>query len=212
VEPIQAEAGIIEPEFDFLRKVRARCDQTGALLVLDEVQTGMGRTGRLFAFEHYGVIPDVLCLAKSFGGGMPLGAFIASKELMSQLTFDPPLGHITTFGGHPVSCAAGLVAQQVVEREGLMAHCLSMEQRYRDGMKHPLIKGVRGRGLFLAVVLHDGVDLGKFIARSFVNGLVIDRFLFAGDAFRIAPPLIISEQEVDDSMDRVLNTLDGMVK
>jgi acetylornithine/succinyldiaminopimelate/putrescine aminotransferase len=212
MEPIQAEAGIIEPEFDFLRKVRARCDQTGAFLVLDEVQTGMGRTGRLFAFEHYGVIPDVLCLAKSFGGGMPLGAFIASKELMSQLTFDPPLGHITTFGGHPVSCAAGLAAQQVVEREGLMTHCLSMEQRYRNGMKHPLIRGVRGRGLFLAVVLHDGVDIGEFIARSFVNGLVIDRFLFAGDAFRIAPPLIISEKEVDDSMDRVLTTLDGMVK
>jgi acetylornithine/N-succinyldiaminopimelate aminotransferase len=210
VEPIQAEAGIIEPRGDFLLKVRERCNETGALLILDEIQTGMGRTGKLFAFEHYGVVPDILCLAKSFGGGMPLGAFISSREIMSKFTFDPPLGHITTFGGHPVSCAAGLSAQEVVEKDGLMDHALEMEKRYRAGLKHPKVKEIRGRGLFLAVVLHEGADVGAFILKAFENGLVIDRFLFSGDSFRIAPPLIISEREVDESVSRVLATLDAL--
>jgi acetylornithine/N-succinyldiaminopimelate aminotransferase len=210
VEPIQAEAGIIEPEDGFLRKIRERCNATGALLVLDEIQTGMGRTGKLFAFEHYGVEPDILCLAKSFGGGMPLGAFISSKERMGSFTHDPPMGHITTFGGHPVCCAAGLAAQRVVERSGLMEHALRMEQCYRSGLRHPLINRVRGRGLFLAVVLDGRVKIGDFIARAFRNGLVIDRFLFSADSFRIAPPLIISETEVNESVGRVLATLDSM--
>ena len=210
IEPIQAEAGIIEPEDDFLLKVRERCDATGALLILDEIQTGMGRTGSLLASEHYEVCPDILCLAKSFGGGMPLGAFIAPKELMSKLTFDPPLGHITTFGGHPVSCAAGVAAQKVVENEGLMEHALKMEQRYRAGLKHSLIKSIRGRGLFLAVVLKEGVDVGAFISRAFENGMVIDQFLFSGDSFRIAPPLIITEEEVARSIKLVLATLDQL--
>ncbi len=210
IEPIQAEAGIIEPEDDFLLKVRERCDATGALLILDEIQTGMGRTGSLLASEHYEVCPDILCLAKSFGGGMPLGAFIAPKELMSKLTFDPPLGHITTFGGHPMSCAAGVAAQKVVENEGLMEHALKMEQRYRAGLKHSLIKSIRGRGLFLAVVLKEGVDVGAFISRAFENGMVIDQFLFSGDSFRIAPPLIITEEEVARSIKLVLATLDQL--
>jgi len=212
IEPIQAEAGIVEPAGDYLARVRKQCDEVGALLILDEIQTGMGRTGKLMAFEHFDVIPDILCLAKSFGGGMPLGAFISSKELMSKLTFDPPLGHITTFGGHPVSCAAGLAAQKVVEEEGLMEHALQLEQRYRTGLKHPLIRGMRGRGLFLAVELEQGVDVSQFIARAFDNGLVIDQFLFSSDSFRIAPPLIISEKEVGESIDKVLFTLDELLK
>ncbi|MFH0757467.1 MAG: aspartate aminotransferase family protein [Bacteroidota bacterium] len=212
VEPIQAEAGIIEPETGFLPAVRKRCDEAGALLIFDEIQTGMGRTGNLFAFEHYGVVPDILCLAKSFGGGMPLGAFISSKEVMSKLTFDPPLGHITTFGGHPVCCAAGLAAQRVVERDGLMKHALEMEQLYRKGLNHPLIRGIRGRGLFLAVVLKEGVDVGDFLARAFQNGLVIDQFLFSSDSFRIAPPLVISPEEVDHSIKLVRSTLDEIIK
>ena len=211
VEPIQAEAGIIEPEGDFLLKVRERCDAVGALLILDEIQTGMGRTGKLFAFEHYGVVPDILCLAKSFGGGMPLGAFVAPKELMGKFTFDPPLGHITTFGGHPVSCAAGLAAQEVVEKEGLMGHALVMEKQYRAGLKHPLVKEIRGKGLFLAVVLKDGVDVGAFISGAFENGLVIDRFLFSADSFRIAPPLVITANEVNDSIGQVLKTLNALL-
>ena len=212
VEPIQAEAGIIEPRNNFLTRIRERCDQVGALLILDEIQTGMGRTGKLFAFEHYGVVPDIICLAKSFGGGMPLGAFISSKDIMSKLTFDPPLGHITTFGGHPVSCAAGSAVQKVVEEEKLMAHSVRMENRYRQGLKHPLIKSVRGRGLLLAVVLDEEVDLPRFISNAFENQLVIDQFLFSDNSFRIAPPLIITSEEVDDSIQRVLATLNwGMI-
>ena len=210
VEPIQAEAGIIEPVGDFLKQLRIKCDEVGALLILDEVQTGMGRTGKLMAFEYYDIVPDIICLAKSFGGGMPLGAFIASRELMSKLTFDPPLGHITTFGGHPVSCAAGLAAQKVVEEEGLMAHAMKMEQRYRDALKHSMITGIRGRGLFLAVVLDREVQVNRFISRAFENGLIIDQFLFSDNAFRIAPPLIISDQEVDETVQRILATLNGL--
>jgi acetylornithine/succinyldiaminopimelate/putrescine aminotransferase len=172
----------------------------------------MGRTGSLFAFEHEGVVPDILCLAKSFGGGMPLGAFISSREIMSKLTLDPPLGHITTFGGHPVSCAAGLAAQTVVEKQDLMKHALRMEKRYRSSLIHPLIRGVRGKGLFLAVVLIEGVDVERFISRAFDNGLVIDQFLFSDDSFRIAPPLIISQREVDDSIQRILATLDWLLQ
>jgi acetylornithine/succinyldiaminopimelate/putrescine aminotransferase len=212
LEPIQAEAGIIEPEDDFLAKIRARCDQVGALMVLDEIQTGMGRTGKFMAFEHEGVVPDILCVAKSFGGGMPLGAIIAPKTLMRHFTFDPPLGHITTFGGHPLSCAAGLAAQKVVEQDGLMNRALEMESRYRKKLKHPLIRSIRGRGLFLAVSLLNEVDVSRFISRAFENGLVIDQFLFSDDAFRIAPPLIISEEEADLSMERVLATLDDLMK
>jgi acetylornithine/N-succinyldiaminopimelate aminotransferase len=210
VEPIQAEAGIIEPVEGFLRKVRDKCDEVGALMILDEIQTGMGRTGKFMAFQHYGVVPDILCLAKSFGGGMPLGAFIASKELMSNLTFDPPLGHITTFGGHPVCCAAGMAAQKFVEQERLMAHAVEMEQCYRSGLKHPLIKHIRGKGLFLAVVLVEGVDVSRFISKAFENGLVIDQFLFSDDSFRIAPPLIISEIQVNESIERVIAALDSL--
>ena len=207
-EPIQAEAGIIEPEQGFLSKLQERCNQTGALLILDEIQTGMGRTGKLFAMGHYGVEPDILCLAKSFGGGMPLGAFISSREIMRTLTYDPPLGHITTFGGHPVSCAAGLAAQRVVEEQSLMEHALEMEMRYRNGLRHPFIREIRGRGLFLSVVLDEGIDVGKFISAAFENGLVIDRFLFSDDSFRVAPPLVIRKEEVSETTDRILTTLD----
>jgi acetylornithine/succinyldiaminopimelate/putrescine aminotransferase len=212
LEPIQAEAGIIEPEKAYLSKVWERCREVGALLILDEIQTGMGRTGRLMAFEHYGVQPDILCLAKSFGGGMPLGAFISSKELMENFTFDPPLGHITTFGGHPVCCAAGLAAQKVVEGNDLMGRALHLESRYRKGLNHSLIRGVRGKGLFLAVQLAEGVNVATFISHAFMQGLIIDQFLFSEDSFRIAPPLIITEEEVDLSMERILGALDEMMK
>ena len=212
LEPIQAEAGIIEPELDFLFKVRERCTKVGALMILDEIQTGMGRTGKFMAFEHYRVHPDILCLAKSFGGGMPLGAFISSKELMAKFTFDPPLGHITTFGGHPVSCAAGLAAQKVVEQDNMMDRAMEMEYRYRKGLKHPLIREIRGKGLFLAVKLAEEVNVSDFISLAFKNGLIIDQFLFSDDSFRIAPPLVISPKELDLSMVKVLATLDTISK
>lgn len=210
VEPIQAEAGIVEPAEGFMSRIRERCDQTGTLLIMDEIQTGMGRTGKLFAFEHSGIIPDILCLAKSFGGGMPLGAFIASREVMKELTYDPPLGHITTFGGHPVCCAAALAAQEVVEKERLMEHALMMEKQYRDGLSHSLIREIRGRGLFLAVNIDKRKDLGQFLDLAFKNGLIIDRFLFSDDSFRVAPPLIISKQEVDHSIRMILQSLEAL--
>jgi len=212
IEPIQAEAGIIEPEEAYLTLVRDRCHKVGAMMILDEIQTGMGRTGKLMAFEHYGVQPDILCLAKSFGGGMPLGAFISSRDVMTNFTFDPPLGHITTFGGHPVSCAAGLAAQRVVEQSGLMARALQLESRYRKGLNHSLIRGVRGRGLFLAVQLTEGVDVASFIHHAYKQGLIMDQFLFSGDSFRIAPPLVITEKEVDLSLERILGALDLLIK
>lgn len=210
MEPIMSEAGIILPENNFLEKVRNRCNETGTLLVFDEIQNGMGRTGKMLACDHYGVVPDILCLAKSFGGGMPLGAFISSREIMNHLTFNPPLGHITTFGGHPVSCAAGLAAQQVIENEGLAEHALEMEKRYRAQLKHRLIKGVRGYGLFLSVILKDGVEIGTFISNAFENGLIMDQFLFSSDSFRIAPPLIITEEQVDETVKLILRSLDQL--
>jgi len=211
MEPIQAEAGIIEPVDNYLGEVRKRCDRSGALMVLDEIQTGMGRTGRLWAFEHYGVRPDILCLAKSFGGGMPLGAFIAPREIMKQLTFDPPLGHITTFGGHPVSCAAGLAAQKVVEEEGLMRRALILEKQFRKGLIHSLIKEIRGRGLFLSVVVDRSVNVPAFIEKAYENGLVMDQFLYSSDAFRIAPPLIVTDEEAEEIIGKVLASLDAML-
>ena len=129
---------------------------------------------------------------------------------MSNLTFDPPLGHITTFGGHPVCCAAGLAAQKIIEQDKLMEHALEMEQCYRAGLKHPLIEHIRGKGLFLAVLLKRGADVGRFIAKAFTNGLVIDQFLFSDNSFRIAPPLIISERQVNESIERVIATLDSL--
>ena len=208
LEPIQAEAGIIEPEPGFLVKVRERCNATGALMILDEIQTGFGRTGKLFAFEHYRVQPDIICFAKSFGGGMPLGAFISSHEKMETLTHHPALGHITTFGGHPVSCAAGLAAQEYIAQHGLIEHANAMGTLYRELMVHEGIDHVRGKGLFLAVQFNKKIDGEKLMQHIFDNGIVLDQFLFCNNAFRIAPPLIISDKEVRESVDMLLDALD----
>ncbi len=208
IEPIQAEAGIIVPEQGFLEKVRERCNATGALMILDEIQTGFGRTGKLFAFEHYGVQPDIVCFAKSFGGGMPLGAFISSHERMQTLTHHPALGHITTFGGHPVSCAAGLAAQEYIAQHGLIEHANAMGALYRELMVHEGIDHVRGKGLFLAVQFNEKVDREKLMQHIFENGIVLDQFLFCSNAFRIAPPLIISDKEVRESVSMLLDALD----
>jgi len=212
IEPIQAEAGIIEAEYDFLVNLRKRCDETGALLVFDEIQTGFSRTGELFAFEHYNVIPDILCVAKSFGGGMPLGAFISSNEKMHTLTFAPQLGHITTFGGHPVSCAAGLAAQQYIEKEKLKDHINAMGRLYKKLMQHHAIREIRGRGLFLAVEFNDSIAAPKLMEAIFKEGIILDQFLFCSNAFRIAPPFIISEEEVRTSTALLLKALDNALK
>jgi acetylornithine/succinyldiaminopimelate/putrescine aminotransferase len=198
VEPIQGEAGVVVPQRNFLQKLRERCTAVGTLLIFDEVQTGMGRTGAMFAFERYGATPDVLTLGKAFGGGMPLGAFVASGELMGCLA-NPALGHITTFGGHPVSCAAGLAAVEVVESEKLLPEVAHKKQLLAEAMlAHPAVKEVRGEGLLLAVELGDAQRVQQFFRKTLQHGLAIDWFLFCNTAFRIAPPLNITDEQIGE--------------
>src|SRR5690606_8191107 len=151
LESIQGEAGIRIPDVDYIKKLREKCNQTGTLLILDEIQTGFGRTGKLFAFEHFGIVPDILLLAKAMGGGMPIGAFISSKEIMDSLKNNPILGHITTFGGHPVSCAAGLASLETIIEENLFLDVPEKEQLFRELLTHPKIKEIRGMGLMLSI-------------------------------------------------------------
>lgn len=209
IEPIQGEAGIRIPDVDYMRKLRERCNQTGALLILDEIQTGMGRTGSMFAFRQFGIIPDILLLAKAFGGGMPLGAFISSKKIMSCLTHDPILGHITTFGGHPVSCAAAiaslnfLIHEKVVERVELKGSLIA------DVLaKHPKVKEVRRAGLMMAVELGTFDRVQALIRYGLNHGFVLDWFLFCNTAVRIAPPLIITEDECQTVAKLIVEGLD----
>lgn len=207
-EAIQGEAGIVLPANGFLQQLRRRCTEVGALLVFDEVQTGFGRTGSLFAFQKYGVQPDMLTVAKAMGGGLPLGAFISSKEIMRALTNNPVLGHITTFGGHPVSAAAGLAALEALVEEGLMGKVEKKEQLFRKLLVHPKIKEVRGVGLMLAVELGDNEMLQKFIQKGRENGILSDWFLFCASAFRISPPLNITEKQIEEVSLLILKTLD----
>jgi acetylornithine/N-succinyldiaminopimelate aminotransferase len=196
VEPVQGEAGIIYPDNDFLLKIRNRCKATGSLLIFDEIQTGFGRLGHMFAIDRFGVVPDILLLAKALGGGMPLGAFISSGEIMSALVTNPSLGHITTFGGHPVCCAAGLASLNVIIDEKLAESCNSKSVLFKKELNHPLISEVRGEGLLLAVQVTDPSYIHYIIAHAPDYGLVLDYFLFCDNAFRIAPPLVISEDEI----------------
>ena len=206
VEPVQGEAGIIYPENDFLQKVRDKCNSTDALLIFDEIQTGFGRLGHMFAIEKFRVVPDMLLLAKALGGGMPLGAFIASREIMSAFVSDPALGHITTFGGHPVCCAAGLASLNVIIDEKLAESVKSKCVLFKKELSHPLISEIRGEGLLLAVRLIDSSYIPYVIAHAPEHGLVLDYFLFCDDAFRIAPPLIINESEISQAC-KLLNDL-----
>ncbi|HBH83105.1 MAG: aminotransferase class III [Bacteroidetes bacterium GWE2_41_25] len=212
IEPVQAEAGIIYPEDGFLGKVRSRCNETGALLIFDEIQTGFGRTGYLFAFERFGVIPDILLLAKALGGGMPLGAFISSSGIMSSLASDPVLGHITTFGGHPVCCAAGLASLNVILDENLVANCSRRSDSFKDKLSHPAISEVRGEGLLLAVELTNPEYVRVAVSKAPDYGLILDYFLFCNNAFRIAPPLTINEEETVIACRQINNLLDDIVK
>lgn len=208
VEPVQAEAGIIQPENEYLLNIRDRCDRTGTLLIFDEIQTGFGRTGTLFAMEHFNVVPDILCLAKAMGGGLPLGAFISSGDIMMTLSNSPALGHITTFGGHPVSCATGLAAFEEIIKGDLAVKANEKGRRFMTKLKHESILSIRGSGLFLAVKLASPGLLNKFIESGPGEGLILDKFLFCDDAFRIAPPLTIINEEIDNACDRIHNVLD----
>ncbi|MEG1622190.1 MAG: aspartate aminotransferase family protein [Alistipes sp.] len=211
VEPVQGEAGVRIPTTGYLQALRQRCDEVGALLIFDEIQTGMGRTGTLFALQKIGVTPDILCLAKAFGGGMPLGAFVASKKIMDTFQTRPVLGHITTFGGHPVCCAAGLAALnylldnnilETVERKGaLYETCLGQHQQVRE---------IRRSGLLLAVELGSSEKMFRMMTLFGQVGILSDWFLFCDTAFRISPPLTISEEEIRDSAALILSCLDQL--
>jgi acetylornithine/succinyldiaminopimelate/putrescine aminotransferase len=196
VETVQAEVGIKAPTNNYLQKLRARCTETGTLLILDEIQAGMGRTGKLFAFEHYGIVPDILLLAKAFGGGMPLGAFVSSKEIMNTLTENPVLGHITTFGGHPVCCAAGLAAFETILSENLVEQVEQKGKLFEELLKHTKIKAVRRVGLLMALEFESFEQNKSIIDACIEAGVLTDWFLFAPHCMRIAPPLIITEQEI----------------
>ncbi|MGB4398730.1 MAG: aspartate aminotransferase family protein [Daejeonella sp.] len=196
LETIQGEAGIRVPDLDYMQKLRKRCDETGTLIILDEIQTGFGRTGKMFGFEHFSITPDILLLAKGMGGGMPVGAFISSKDIMSSLQENPILGHITTFGGHPVSCAAGLANLNVILNEKLMDEVTTKESLFRTCLKHPKIKEIRGKGLMLCIQLDTFEQVEKVSKRCIEQGIIIDWFLHCDTALRVAPPLIITEEEI----------------
>jgi acetylornithine/N-succinyldiaminopimelate aminotransferase len=208
VEPIQGEAGVILPTGDFLTNLRRKCDETGSLLIFDEIQTGFGRTGFMFAIDRYNVVPDILLLAKALGGGMPLGAFISSNEIMSVLASNPPLGHITTFGGHPVCCAAGDAALGIIIQENLAESSNLKSALFKEKLKHPLISEVRGEGLLLAIQLTDRLYVPYIVANAHKHGLIIDFFLFCDSALRLAPPLIINEDEITLACSLLLDLLD----
>ena len=196
IEPIQGATGFITPTNNFLQKVRKKCNETGTLLIFDEIQTCFGRLGNLFGFESYNVVPDILCIAKGMGGGMPIGAFIASWELMNLLTFQPKLGHITTFGGHPVNCAASLATLEVLLSANIISKMEAKEQLFRQQLQHSKIKEIRGKGLMLAIEF-DNEELAKeVVEKSLDNGLILFYFLFIKTAVRITPPLTISEKEI----------------
>ncbi len=208
VEPIQGDAGVRLPDPAWMRALRQRCTAVGALLVFDEVQTGFGRTGKRFAFEHDGVVPDILVLGKALGGGLPMGAFISTQDRMALLTHDPVLGHITTFGGHPLPCAAGMAALDVLEEEGLAGHAGDMGRLFQELLAHPRIHQVRGRGLMLAVDLGDAARVQRVVHRCLADGVLGFWFLSCPTAFRIAPPLVITEQEVRHACQTILRALD----
>jgi len=211
IETIQGEAGVRVPDVAYLRKLRDQCTKTGTLLVLDENQTAFGRTGKLFAFEHFDIEPDILVLGKALGGGMPLGAFIASNEVMGALKNNPILGHLTTFGGHPVCCASGLASLEVLLNNNYIDSVPAKETLIKQLLVHPAIKGIRGKGLMLAVEF-ESFDLNKkIIDNCIAQGVITDWFLHCSNAMRIAPPLIITDEQIRHACDVILNAVNQSV-
>lgn len=207
MEVVQGEAGVRVPEAAYLQAVRQRCSEVGTLLVFDEIQTGFGRTGTFWAFEAFGVVPDVVVCAKGMGGGMPIGAFISSAEIMGVFKNNPILGHITTFGGHPVSAAASLATLRVVLDEQLPQQVEAKGQLFRQLLNHPAIREVRGKGLMLAVEFDSFDRLKPVIDRAIVNGVITDWFLFCDNSMRIAPPLIITEEQIRTACAVILDAI-----
>lgn len=212
LESIQGGAGFIEPQNNFLTKVKKRCDEVGALLIIDEIQPGFGRTGKLFGFENYNVIPDIIIIGKGMGGGMPVGAFVANSNYMDLLSHDPKLGHITTFGGHAVIAAACLATLQEVIETNLMQAALEKEKLFRTLLVHPLIQEVRGKGLMLAAMTSDPEITNQVILRCQDKGLILFWLLFEGCAIRITPPLTISEEEIREGCAIILEVMNEVLK
>ena len=212
VEPIQAEGGVRIPTTEFMRALRERCDRAGALLIFDEVLTGFGRTGKIFALEHFGVVPDIIVMAKALGGGLPLGGFSGRDEIIGTLSHDPPLGHITTFGGHPLSCAAGLASLNVIVRERLYERAASLGTEIvgrLEAIGSPEIAAVRGLGLLIGIEFHSANIAHKFVAAMLARSVVVNWTLNADNVVRLAPPLNISRGEVDFALDAMRQALEA---
>lgn len=212
LETIQGGAGFIQPENDFLKKVRQRCDEVGAIMILDEIQPGFGRTGKLFGFQNYDVVPDVVVMGKGMGGGMPVGAFTASSAMMDLLSHNPKLGHITTFGGHPVIAAACLATLKEITETTLMVEALAKEKLFRSLLVHPLIEEVRGKGLMLAAMTKTPEITNEVILKCQDKGLILFWLLFEGCAIRITPPLTISEEEIREGCAIILQVMDEIIQ
>lgn len=204
LETVQAEAGIIAPSKEWIQALREKCTETGTLLILDEIQAGFGRTGKLWGFEHFNTVPDILLLGKALGGGMPLGAFIADKKLMDAFTNNPVLGHITTFGGHPVCCAAGMAAMKVLLEEGWIETVKQKEELFWSLLTHPKIKTVRSFGLWMAVEFDSFETNKKIVDACIANGVLTDWFLFASGSMRISPPLVISDAQIQKACEVII--------
>ena len=207
VETIQGGAGFILPQDDYLKALSARCKEVGALLILDEIQPGFGRTGKLFGFQHYGIVPDIVVMGKGMGGGLPVGAFTASNEHMSQLQDNPNLGHITTFGGNPVIAAASLATLEEITTTDLMEQSLRKEELFRSLLQHPLIEEVRGKGLMLALIMKDAETANSLVLKAQDAGLILFWLLFEPKAVRITPPLTLTEEEIRQGCHVILNIL-----
>jgi acetylornithine/succinyldiaminopimelate/putrescine aminotransferase len=209
VETIQGDAGVRIPSKNYMKLLRQRCDETGALLILDEIQCGVGRTGTLFAFEQFEIVPDILTLAKAFGGGLPLGTFVSSKEIMSSFTENPMLGHITTFGGNPVCCASALATLEVIERENLLSTVNQKGKLIESLLNHPHIKEIRRAGLMFAIDFDTAERVNRIVQKTIEDGVICYWFLSHPYSFRIAPPLTISENEIRESCRVILNAIEN---
>jgi len=211
IETVQGEAGVRVPDQDYLQQLRMHCTEVGALLILDEIQTGFGRTGTFWAFEQFSIEPDILLCAKGMGGGMPIGAFIAPQEIMAVFKNDPILGHLTTFGGHPVSCAASLATLKVIKDENLLEGVAYKAALFRQLLVHPRIKSLRNAGLLMAAEFESFEVLKAVIDRAILNGVLTDWFLFCDNSMRIAPPLTISEEQIREACAVILHSIDEVV-
>lgn len=210
VETIQGEAGIRIATQEFMKALRQKCDETGALLVLDEIQTGFGRTGKLFAFEHYGIVPDILLIAKAMGGGMPIGAFVANEKRMKTLSDKPVLGHINTFGGHPVPLAAAIASLDILMESDLIEQVEEKSSLFGSMLKHPKIKAFRRKGFMMALDLENDESVQQMVSYCFENGLLIDWFLYEAGMLRLAPPLIVEKEDIEKICTIINRGLDSL--